>query len=153
MVISWDESLSTGFCIDPRQGFFFFLSVAKVLYALVPLTWLSDQTETLWSFCGGCRTAKGEVLLLQKLLLRLFVSDRTAASPDVDSWPGRRMPVPVQASVLGWLLCLYTEKERRWFLPSRPSEDKAETVCVVLFLLITIICLFAKHLLYPWKAS
>lgn len=87
-------------------------------------------------------------MLLQKLLLRLFVSDRTAASPDVDSWPGRRMPVPVQASVFGWFLCLYAKKEHKWFLPSHPLEDKAETICVVLFLLITLISLFAKHLLY-----
>lgn len=109
MVMCCSKSLSTGFHTDhsldwafpPSPLFSFFkdfLSVAQVLYALVSLTRLSRQTETLCSFCRGCQTVIREALLLQRYR-RLFVSDRrlTAASPGVDSWHGGRMPVLVQA--------------------------------------------------------
>lgn len=49
--------------------------------------------------------------------IRLLVSDRrlTATCPGLDSWHGRRTPVPVQASVFRLLLCLYTKKGTQMF--------------------------------------
>lgn len=68
MVTFCNKSLSTYFCTDhclDWDFYFFFFSVDKVLYALVSLTWLSHQTETLCSFCRGCQKAVKEALPLQ----------------------------------------------------------------------------------------
>lgn len=84
-VMCCNKSLSTGFHTDCSLDwdffpFFFsflfssFLSGAKVLYALVSLTQLYHQTETLSSLCRSCQTAIREALLLQGTLGYLFLT-------------------------------------------------------------------------------
>lgn len=115
MVTCCQKSLSTGFHTDQSLNW----ALSCYLFSFCFMPWFCwHNWPTRQALCSSCRAVKQLSEKLCSCKVPLAVSNRrlTAASPDVDSQYERRMPVPVQASVFRWLLCLYTKKEHGCFL-------------------------------------
>lgn len=102
---------------QPRLSLLLPLSqFSKVLYASVSPTHLFFQTHSLLLLQGQPNSHQRSFAPTR--YMRLPVCDRRLTAAGLDSWHGRRTPVPVQASVFRLLLYLYTKKGTQMFFIS-----------------------------------
>lgn len=122
MVMCCNKSLSSGFHTDHSLDWacFSLFPFSKVLYASVSLIHLFFQSNSVLLLQGLPNSHQRSFAPTRYTRSFAPVSDRrlTAACPGLDSWHGRRTPVPVQASVCRLLLCLYTKKGTQMFFIS-----------------------------------